>query len=92
MLPVTSFTGRNLQGHMRWQIDKMCILHARCDLRFIHGYLQVLQQQMAELETKLGQARSDSKAQVKGHNSGKKELEVSCILMQPCISKLAEKL
>ena len=31
---------------------------------------------MAELETKLVQARTDSKAQVKGHNTGKKELEV----------------
>ena len=30
---------------------------------------------MSELETKLVQARTDSKAQVKGHNSGKKELE-----------------
>lgn len=38
--------------------------------------LQALQQQMSELETKLVQARTDSKAQVKGHNSGKKELEV----------------
>ena len=37
--------------------------------------LQALQQQMSELETKLVQARTDSKAQVKGHNSGKKELE-----------------
>ena len=34
---------------------------------------------MTELETKLVQARSDSKAQVKGHNSGKKELE-ACAL------------
>lgn len=32
---------------------------------------------MSELEAKLGQARSDSKAQVKGHNTGKKELEAS---------------
>lgn len=39
--------------------------------------MQALQQQMAELETKLVQARTDSKAQVKGHNTGKKELEVS---------------
>ena len=39
--------------------------------------LQALQQQMGELEAKLGQARSDSKAQVKGHNTGKKELEAS---------------
>lgn len=39
--------------------------------------MQALQQQMAELESKLGQARTDSKAQVKGHNTGKKELEVS---------------
>lgn len=38
--------------------------------------MQALQQQMAELESKLGQARTDSKAQVKGHNTGKKELEV----------------
>lgn len=38
-------------------------------------FLQALQHQMTELETKLVQARSDSKAQVKGHNSGKKELE-----------------
>ena len=30
---------------------------------------------MSELETKLVQARTESKAQVKGHNSGKKELE-----------------
>lgn len=45
-----------------------------------HDYfLQALQQQMTELETKLVQARSDSKAQVKGHNSGKKELE-ACAL------------
>lgn len=39
--------------------------------------LQALQQQMAELESKLVQARSDSKAQVKGHNTGRKEMEVS---------------
>ncbi len=38
--------------------------------------MQALQQQLAELETKLVQARTDSKAQVKGHNTGKKELEV----------------
>ena len=50
--------------------------------------LQVLQQQLAELETKLVQARTDSKAQVKGHNSGKKELEVSlsqCLPLLPSI-------
>ena len=34
---------------------------------------------MSELEAKLGQARSDSKAQVKGHNTGKRELEASGI-------------
>ena len=38
--------------------------------------MQALQQQMTELESKLVQARSDSKAQVKGHNTGKKEMEV----------------
>ena len=32
---------------------------------------------MTELESKLVQARSDSKAQVKGHNTGRKEMEVS---------------
>ena len=42
--------------------------------------MQALQQQLAELETKLVQARTDSKAQVKGHNTGKKELEVSFLL------------
>ena len=42
--------------------------------------MQALQQQLAELETKLVQARTDSKAQVKGHNTGKKELEVGFLL------------
>ncbi len=42
--------------------------------------MQALQQQLAELETKLVQARTDSKAQVKGHNTGKKELEVRFLL------------
>ena len=37
---------------------------------------QALQQQMTELETRLVQARTDSKAQVKGHNTGRKEMEV----------------
>ena len=39
---------------------------------------------MTEIETKLVQARSDSKAQVKGHNSGKKELEASQLCL-PCV-------
>lgn len=42
--------------------------------------MQALQQQLAELEIKLVQARTDSKAQVKGHNTGKKELEVGFLL------------
>lgn len=40
---------------------------------------------MAELETKLVQARTDSKAQVKGHNTGKKELEVSTYICVMCV-------
>lgn len=39
---------------------------------------------MSELETKLVQARTDSKAQVKGHNSGKKELEAHALPLLSC--------
>ena len=43
--------------------------------------VQALQQQMTELETKLVQARTDSKAQVKGHNTGRKEMEVRSLTL-----------
>lgn len=39
---------------------------------------------MSELESKLVQARTDSKAQVKGHNSGKKELEARVVPLLSC--------